>query len=97
MRRAEYKVKGGKLIKCRLELDNNYIKHVTYTGDFFLHPEESVEELERNLVGAKASKDEIERIISGFFRNPRVTLIGASPQDFISVTSFCIEGSINGS
>ena len=43
--KGELKVKNGKLIKCTLEIKDGRIKSIKFTGDFFMHPEEKIEEL----------------------------------------------------
>ncbi|WEU40593.1 MAG: hypothetical protein OdinLCB4_001280 [Candidatus Odinarchaeum yellowstonii] len=91
MNKAELKVKGGKLIKCRIELEDNNIRSVRYTGDFFLHPEEYIEKLEESLTGVAASPERVKQIIEDFFKKPEITLIGASPEDFVKVTLTCLE------
>lgn len=91
MSKAELKVKGGKLVKCRLDVEEGYIKNIKYTGDFFLHPEEYIEKLENSLTGAAASTEIIKNIIEEFFKKPEITLIGASPEDFVKVTLSCLE------
>ncbi len=91
MNKAELKVKGGKLIKCSVEIEGNCIKTIRYTGDFFLHPEEYIEKLENELTGIPASPETIKTIIEEFFKNTEITLIGASAEDFVKVTFNCLE------
>ena len=45
MGKAKYKVKGGKLIKVQLAKKEDRIEGIKITGDFFLHPEELIEQL----------------------------------------------------
>ena len=52
MKKSVYKVPGGKLLKISLEPEDNRIKSIRIMGDFFLHPEESITELEDGLKGA---------------------------------------------
>ncbi|MCD6171849.1 MAG: hypothetical protein J7J36_05505 [Thermoplasmata archaeon] len=40
--KGEIKVKNGKLLKCKIELDDNKIKNIRITGDFFMYPEEKI-------------------------------------------------------
>jgi lipoate-protein ligase A len=47
--KAEYKVEGGKLVKAQVEKGDGWILRVKITGDFFIHPEEFLEELEEAL------------------------------------------------
>ncbi len=78
--RADYKVSGGKLIRVRVWHDGDIIRKLRFNGDFFAHPEESIEELEESLEGMEA--EESFEIIRDFFRRNEV--IGASAEDFIS-------------
>ena len=81
MGRAIYKVKGGKMIKIQLALENKKIKDLRITGDFFLHPEETIEDIEKALRGCSLSKEEIVRIIKETLTSRRAVLLGASPED----------------
>jgi hypothetical protein len=57
--------KSKKVIKISLEYDEDskIINSITITGDFFLYPEETLDELEDNLIGTKLGKDEIKQKI----------------------------------
>ena len=79
--KGEKKVKGGKLIKCEIEVEGRKIKEIKFTGDFFIHPEEMLEELEENLRGKNI--EEAEEIINSFFEN--IEGIGVTADDFIEV------------
>ena len=83
--RCEKKIKNGKLIRCKMEYDGEKIKKIQITGDFFMHPEESIEELENAVKNLVLSEEVIYKSISNFFKSKKVTLIGASPSDFISL------------
>ena len=80
--KAIYKVKGGKMIKIQLALENKKIKDLRITGDFFLHPEETIEDIEKALRGCSLSKEELVRIIKETLTSRRAVLLGASPEDF---------------
>ena len=61
-----YKTK--KLIKILLEYEedkenNRTINSVRITGDFFLYPEESLDDLETQLIGTPLHRDELKRRI----------------------------------
>ncbi len=49
------KVPGGKLIKIRLNFSEK-IDSIKLMGDFFLHPEDTVLELEKTLIGLNANE-----------------------------------------
>jgi lipoate-protein ligase A len=58
--------KSGKLLKINLIYDEeqNRIQSIFISGDFFLYPEETLEEIERNLSGARADEDTIIHKVS---------------------------------
>ncbi|NJE10107.1 lipoate protein ligase C-terminal domain-containing protein [Thermococcus sp. MAR1] len=61
---GEHKAKKG-LIRIEFDERDGKAEHVKITGDFFMHPEEAVQELERKLEGHKL--EELEQIIDEFF------------------------------
>jgi hypothetical protein len=80
--KAEYKVRGGKLIKVQLTARGNAIEKVKITGDFFLHPEELIEEMEKMLEGHLLDERDLAELIKVFIEKSGATLLGASPEDF---------------
>jgi lipoate-protein ligase A len=84
--RVDYKVSGGKLIRVRVRYRGDVIESVNFYGDFFMHPEEAIEELEKSLSGKRL--DEAERTILSFFDD--VELIGAKPDDFINALRIAV-------
>ena len=85
MSRAEYKVPGGKLIRVRVEAEANRIRDIKFTGDFFLHPETDLKELERHLIDVEAEAEAVREAIIKFFEERGTILIGVSPGDFVKV------------
>ena len=81
MKKSVYKVPGGKLLKISLESDHDRINSTQIMGDFFLHPEESITELEERLRGAKLSEGILIEIIEKFLSKPDVVLLGATSND----------------
>ena len=63
MKKVHNIYKSKKLVKISLEYDEDskIINSITITGDFFLYPEETLDELEVNLIGTKLGKDEIKQ------------------------------------
>jgi len=82
MGRAEYKVSGGKLIKVQLTEKDNRIQKIKITGDFFLHPEELIDELEDALTQRLLNESGLTEHIRIFMEKREATLLGASPEDF---------------
>lgn len=82
MGRAEYKVEGGKLVKAQVTVDGDKIGKVKITGDFFLHPEDFLEELEEAVVGSPLEEASLAKLIRGLAEKRNATLLGVSPEDF---------------
>ena len=63
MRKAYNIYKSKKLIKISLEYqeDSKLIQSIRITGDFFLYPEEALEQLESSLVGTKIDRYTIRK------------------------------------
>ena len=57
--------KLGKIVKIKLEYrkESQLIHSIKITGDFFLHPEETIEQLEQGLCGVKLEKDDLKNKI----------------------------------
>jgi len=82
MGRAVYKVEGGKMIKVQLAQKDEKIEKIRITGDFFLHPEELIEEIEKMLIGSPLEQESISNSLSAFIEKKGATLLGAAPEDF---------------
>ncbi|MBO8174837.1 MAG: lipoate--protein ligase family protein [Thermococcus sp.] len=61
---GEHKAKKG-LIRFEIEERDGIAENVKITGDFFIYPENTIEELEEKLKGHKL--EELEHIIDEFF------------------------------
>ncbi|MDI6708350.1 MAG: lipoate protein ligase C-terminal domain-containing protein [Candidatus Thermoplasmatota archaeon] len=81
---ASLKVEGGKLIRCSLEVKNSVILNAKITGDFFMHPEEKIEDLENLLRGLKLEEEKIRKALSDFYSG-NVLVVGASTEDFVKL------------
>jgi hypothetical protein len=77
-----HKVPGGKLIKVRIEVKDDFIQSITLLGDFFLHPEDILEELEESLLGVQLSEDSIVENLQRVLKSNKAVLIGANATDF---------------
>ena len=90
MKRFEYKVLGGKLLRVKIEVKDEKIRFLQLTGDFFMQPETDLEELEALLIGSPANIIEVEKAIIGFFSTKKTIIAGASPADFAYVVNQAI-------
>ena len=77
------KVKGGKLLQVQLEQDGSFVTLVTITGDFFIHPEEGLNLLEKGLVGVPVQEDvvRLSKRVEVIIKENGLTVLGFSPPD----------------
>lgn len=80
--RAVRKVPGGKMVKAQVVYGET-LAEVTLTGDFFLHPEEALEEVESSLAGkpADAELDDIEGTVEEVLDGLGAEFVGVEPSD----------------
>jgi lipoate-protein ligase A len=93
MKRVEYKVPEGKLVAAEADVFNGYLTRIQITGDFFMHPESSIKDLEDSLKGIPVSK--LDETVTNFFKNKEIQLIGVSSNDFIYVIRLSVAESSN--
>lgn len=82
MYHANKKVPGGKLIRVKLEADAQ-INAVRINGDFFLHPEDALPEIEKNLSGLPIDTQEsdLAQQIHQALARQNAAFIGVTPED----------------
>ena len=86
---AEYKVPGGKLVASEVTVEGDILSRVKITGDFFMHPEESIVTLEDALKGTRV--DELEDTVDKFFEENQISLFGVSKKDIVKVIRMALE------
>ena len=76
---------NGKMVCFSVETDDGKISNVRITGDFFLHPEDKIDDIEDSLEGLP--KDVSEKTAASSIRSALgdAQLIGATPEDFARV------------
>lgn len=82
MQKINYKVPGGKMLRLKVELDGYIIKSIQINGDFFIHPEPAITDIENFLKNKDAR--EIEKQLSSFVDQHQIKLIGFGPKDLQS-------------
>ncbi len=79
---AKQKVKEGKVVKVDVEVDfDEIIKNIKITGDFFIHPEDFLEEIENSIIGLgrNAGLESITSNIQKTTAGKDIQMIGISP------------------
>lgn len=80
---SERKIRGGKLVRLRIIHDAERIRSIRITGDFLLHPEEVLEEIEMALCGLPigSGRESFLEVIEGIRTKRGAQFIGFSPED----------------
>ena len=78
------KVPGGKLLRVKVEFnpEGSVIEDVEMNGDFFIHPEEFVEDIEQILVNLdqKDSEQSIAAALQRLIEDEGAELVGITPE-----------------
>jgi len=85
-RYGDYKAVGGKLLRVRMTVSAEnppVIQTLRITGDFFMHPEEAIEDLEGLLIGAPLDETALRERVQTFFAGD-VQVVGADVSDFVT-------------
>lgn len=86
-----HKVPNGKLLKVTVEFSDDTLKKVQIKGDFFIHPEESLDELEIALANKEYSRAAIGDIVGDFFARAGVVAFGITPKAVVDAILECRE------
>ena len=77
------KVPGGKLVRVKVDLntEEGFVENVQMHGDFFIHPEEFVEDIEQLLVNLdqKDSEESITAALARLVEEQGAELVGITP------------------
>ncbi|NNG36467.1 lipoate--protein ligase family protein [Nakamurella aerolata] len=78
---GEYKVPAGKLVAVDVAARGGRLARVSLSGDFFLEPDEALEDIDAALTGmpTSAGADQLAQAITGALR-PGVQMIGFNPE-----------------
>lgn len=77
---GEHKTPGGKLVRVDFDLDESRLIHVVVSGDFFLYPEEALDDIRGALEGISADLTETDLAIAVASAIPAGTeWLGSSP------------------
>jgi lipoate---protein ligase len=79
--RGDYKTPGGKLVTVDFDVSDHHLKNVQVSGDFFLYPEEALEDIRAALEGIPESET-AQAIIARIDRAvpEDAQMVGFSPQ-----------------
>ncbi len=87
-----YKIPEGKMIKVSLTMKDNTIEEIRITGDFFAHPEDSIEKMENMLMGTQFSN--IANDINHFIEDNGIQLVGINGDGIVHAIGSAVKNSI---
>ena len=76
-----YKSKGG-IIRSFLKMDKGKITDITFSGDFFLLPEDAIDLITQRLIGTDTEKDSIRYVVEDVYETEKIQSPGTTPEDF---------------
>ena len=93
---AEYKVPGGKLVVVDLELSGDSISAARVAGDFFLEPDEALDDINAAIVGlsSQSSHEHIEQAVRAALPADAV-LLGFDPSSVATVVRRALSSAKN--
>ncbi|WP_019854350.1 lipoate--protein ligase family protein [Actinopolyspora mortivallis] len=91
---GEYKVPGGKLVAADVEVTEGRLSRVRVSGDFFLEPDEALDEINGSLVGAAANTD-VDTLASlvRAGTDPQTRMVGFTPESVAVAVRRAVTGS----
>ena len=89
--RCTHKVPNGKLLKVTVLHEGERIEKVHIRGDFFIHPEESLDDLETALKGMDYNRKIITDTVGKFFARDGLIAFGITPKAVVDAIMKCRE------
>jgi hypothetical protein len=91
--KSVYKVPNGKLLKIFIDfnIEKKKINKIKIAGDFFVYPEESIENIEKNLKNVKLERGSIIEIINTIARKHKIEFIGINSEDIAEGILRCLK------
>lgn len=94
MLHGEYKVPDGKLVAADVEVTDGRLSSVRISGDFFLEPDEALDEINRSMRGAAVSAD--VDALTALVRDgmdPQARMVGFGPEAVAVAVRRAVTGS----
>ena len=88
---STYKVTNGKLIRIELQAEQNKITSIKVSGDFFMHPEQAIQVLEKQLHNSELDEAKLQEKISSIVEENSVQLFGFKPEDLAKAIMMAVK------
>jgi len=83
LKKKSIKVPNGKLLTVLYDVQDNKIRFIQVTGDFFMYPEEGIYTIERRLQGICMDRTQIRTVLQEVFLNEHIYLYGLTIDSII--------------
>jgi len=90
MKKASHKIEDGKMVKIKLDIEDETVKQAKLRGDFFLEPPEKLGRLETAIEGL--SVDSTADELAAKLENVEADLIGFSRRDIGKAFKKAVKG-----
>ncbi len=87
-----HKVPNGKLLRITLEYDTTTLEKIRICGDFFCHPEETIEGMEKalNHLPVEAKPERIKHVLDEVVAQKKAQLVGFDTETLSKLISEAI-------
>ena len=89
MKSASLRAEKG-VIEVELAVEKNIITKVKITGDFFIYPEEALDDIEQILIGSSSNEQDIKGSLSQLYQQKSISTPGITIDDWVNVLSLAI-------
>jgi len=86
-----YKIPNGKLLKVKIEHNDNKIKSIKITGDFFIYPEEAIDKIEKELIDIKLERIIVFEKLNEIVNNDNIEFIGLNIDGLTDGIMMCLK------
>ncbi len=89
MKSASLRAEKG-VIEVELAVEKKVISEVKITGDFFIYPEEAIDDIEQILIGTPSNEKAIQTNLSQLYQQKSITTPGITIDDWVKVLMLAI-------
>jgi len=86
-----HKSKGG-IIRSFLKVDNGLILDISFSGDFFMFPEDAIDLIIARLYGTEATEEAVLYAVKEVYKSEDILSPGTTPEDFMTSIMQAIGG-----
>ncbi len=83
IQKIDKKIPGGKLLRVEFAKDKDRVTYIKITGDFFIYPEKSIEQIEKIILENNLIKLE-DKLNEHIVKN-KIQIIGFTISDLINI------------